>query len=35
VTDNLYSLFQEEEKVYGSLFMKGGTVMPVSWEVMR
>jgi hypothetical protein len=25
----------EEEKVYGSLFLRGGTVKPISWEIVR
>jgi hypothetical protein len=28
-------VFLEEEKVYGSLYMKGGTVQVVGWEVVR
>ena len=24
-----------DEQVYGSLFLKGGTVKPVSWEIVR
>jgi hypothetical protein len=28
-------VFPEEEKVYGSLFMKGGTVQVIKWEVVK
>ena len=28
-------IFLEEPKGYGSLFLKGGTVTPVKWEILR
>jgi len=28
-------IFQDDPQAYGSLFLKGGTVTPVKWEIMR
>ena len=28
-------IFMDEPKSYGSLFLKGGTVEPITWEIIR
>ena len=30
-----YVIFDDVHKTYGSLFLKGGTVIPIEWEITR